>query len=749
MNIQTKFTSIFIAVGLLPTLLLSVIGYSRISSDLTTKTVDQISSVAEKQKENITGLIQSMQEETVRTASQQLDLEKAVGDYLEAGRSEDLLTINDFLRNRRLELPQVHSIYVTDTQGSVIATTLGSQEGKSLGADAVYVPDDKHSNIQLRQDPYDQIYKLFVTAPMVLDKKNVPKTILLFVYNLDDIVATVRDYSGLGDTGETVLVLHSKNGDYLSLLPLRFEQDAMLKTKLNDLGFTADSDIIRNNGFDYRGHQVIVATRHIDNTDWELATKVDSEEALAPLVNLRNTVIIVVVSAVGVIALLSLLITRPLTRPIVSLTEKARLIALGDLQQRITVKSKDEIGKLADSFNTMTSKLQDLYASLEQKVKDRTQALNEKVQELAEAKAKDDAILGSVGDGMVVTGSSGTILLINAIAADLLGLGLDSQQLIGQSISLCKFQDDAGNELLFENTPSQAAIHTGQKVVKEVKLIRKDGSTNSLSINAMPIFQAGRITGVIQLIRDITREKEVDRMKTEFISLASHQLKTPLSAIRWFTEMLISGDGGQLNKEQTEFAVNVSESTERMIELVNSLLNISRIESGRIIIEPKPTDVSQLVQGIVNDLKAKIDEKKQAFIISVHKDLPLINLDPHLIGQVYLNLLTNAIKYTPEGGEIAVFVSRKGNELVSQVSDSGYGIPIAQQKRVFQKFFRADNVAKVIADGTGLGLYLVKAIIESSGGRITFQSAEGKGTTFWFSLPMTGMVAKKGEVTLS
>jgi len=438
--------------------------------------------------------------------------------------------------------------------------------------------------------------------------------------------------------------------------------------------------------------------------------------------------------AVGLVVMLAVflgaVVSRSISRSLGELKDSAERLANGDFSQEVAVTGSDQIDQVGQAFNMMAVRLRGSY------------------QRLAFEAERDKILLESLGEGLITIDEKAKVVLINGKAMQI--LELDEREIAkGKLVNdIFTIYDQGDVRVLAKQTPAVMALHKATPIEGIFGFHKKEGGKLLVNISANPVVVNEKVAGAIMILRDVTKEREIDRMKTEFISLASHQLRTPLSAIRWYVEMLIAGDAGKLSSEQKDFAKIISESTDRMIALVSALLNISRIESGRITVTPKPTDLRELVTGVINDLKAKTEEKQQTLAISVHADLPKIKLDPHLIGQVYLNLLTNAIKYTQKNGEISVFISRKGNQVLSQITDNGYGIPKDQQDRVFQKFFRAANAVKVETDGTGLGLYLIKAVIESSGGKIWFESEENKGTTFWFSIPMSGMKARKGEVTL-
>jgi len=428
-------------------------------------------------------------------------------------------------------------------------------------------------------------------------------------------------------------------------------------------------------------------------------------------------------------------------KPLDELTKKSKELAIGDLSKRINITSHDELGQLGAAFNDMAQKLQEMKQGLENTVKHKTAELEENLEQLKIQQAKDDAIFKSIGEGLILTDNKGIVIFLNKNAE--ITLDLTRKDCYGKMLKdVLVLYDENAHMVPEENRPISIALNQGITKSSKLLLVKKNDQKINIEMTSSPVIQHCQeddkptIIGSITTIRDITKEREVDRMKTEFISLASHQLRTPLSSIKWYTEMLLNGDAGPLSPDQLELARSVSASSQIMSEIVGALLNISRIELGKIALNPKPTDLKELINACMKEVEVKYKAKKQILTFEIPENFPKVPIDVEMFKQVYLNLLTNAIKYSPAEGRIAINVSIKDNQFISTVSDSGYGIPKNQQDKIFKKFFRADNVIKKETDGNGLGLYLVKSIVESSKGKIWFESEEGKGTKFYFSLPL-------------
>jgi len=258
---------------------------------------------------------------------------------------------------------------------------------------------------------------------------------------------------------------------------------------------------------------------------------------------------------------------------------------------------------------------------------------------------------------------------------------------------------------------------------------------SSVAIVAMAITFFGGI-----LIKTIDKLAELNNMKTDFVSIASHQLRTPLSVIKWYTEFLSRKDKQtNLTDEQKKYIKIIDDSNQRMIRLVNDLLDISRIESGKIKIHPEPSNLVELIQNIVQENKILADKKNIKVNFKHEQNIPLVIIDPKRIGMVIENLLSNAIKYMRDKEKektISIELSIEEKQILFSLADNGVGIPDREQNKIFKKFFRANNTMKLQTSGTGLGLFIAKAIIESHAGKIWFVSKENIGTTFYFSLPL-------------
>jgi two-component system phosphate regulon sensor histidine kinase PhoR len=369
---------------------------------------------------------------------------------------------------------------------------------------------------------------------------------------------------------------------------------------------------------------------------------------------------------------------------------------------------------------------------------------------LATEKAKDDAILRSIGDGIVVADGRGTITFLNENARTLLDLSeVDNES--NTWAQLPTMLDPKTNKpLAIEELPLYKAVQ-GQSVVKQALLIQDEEIPEGrwVEMTATPIMVAGMPLGGVATLRDVTKEQQVDRAKTEFVSLASHQLRTPLSSINWYAEMLLAGDAGELNDEQRTYLDEVYQGNQRMVDLINSLLNVSRLELGTLAVDPEDTDVIALAQSVLNELAPEIKHRDINLETTLDPTTPHMLADPKLLRMVFQNLASNAVKYTPIGGSVSVQVVPDGDDITITVADTGLGIPKTEQSRIFSKLFRATNARESDTDGTGLGLYIVKSVIEHAGGTIEFTSEEGKGTTFYVRLPKSGMKEKAGTKSLS
>lgn len=297
----------------------------------------------------------------------------------------------------------------------------------------------------------------------------------------------------------------------------------------------------------------------------------------------------------------------------------------------------------------------------------------------------------------------------------------------------------------FKEHTSTQHIHQLEKALREATPFMSDTlhgvrpdekKAYTAEISLSPVVEEGKTLFFAVIAGDVTERKEIDRAKTEFVSLASHQLRTPLSAIRWYTEMLKEGMGGTITSTQKSYLEEVYRANLRMIELVNSLLNVSRIDMGTVQSEPEKITIPPVVKSVLGELRPQITEKKLSVREIYAPDLPEQWFDPKQMRMIFQNLISNAVKYTPEGGRVEVTVRPEGKHVFFSVSDSGIGIPKEQQPQIFNKLFRADNAREIDTTGTGLGLYIIKSIIEKEGGSLRFESEPGTGTTFYGILPI-------------
>jgi len=371
----------------------------------------------------------------------------------------------------------------------------------------------------------------------------------------------------------------------------------------------------------------------------------------------------------------------------------------------------------------------------------------------AEALHRGAALIEAAAEGIFSVDMDFKINLWNKAMENL--TGIPSDQIVGKDVSWGMDVTDRSQKTIFLKEQVFQKVMDTKKAVSisfldGYFLLNKENKKVAVAVTASPLYHDnGKMFGVVAVVSDETKEFEADRTKSEFVSIASHQLRTPISTMKWFSELLMAGDAGPLATQQQEFMKEIYAGIGRMADLVTMLLNVSRIEQDKLAVAPEPTDIAQLIHKIGEELRFDVSKRGLTLEVQVKEKLPIVNVDPRLMRFVIENLMTNAMRYTPTRGTITVSAAKSREFIEVNVADTGMGIPQQEQEKVFQKFFRATNAKDSVPEGTGLGLFIAKYAVEVSGGKIWFLSRQGKGTVFSFTIPLAGSKAKEGLKQLS
>lgn len=433
----------------------------------------------------------------------------------------------------------------------------------------------------------------------------------------------------------------------------------------------------------------------------------------------RATLAVMVTSIIAVLAsiLAGIQFTRSILQPAEKLTQTVRRIGQGHLNQKIDITTDDEIGELSREFNKMTERLRVF------------EEMN--VNQLVSEKKKSEAIVASIPDPVIMTDEDNRLILMNQAAGKVLGIRGDDWQ--GKSLAAV-VKDERWIKLLHAEAGAQEEVARQDQLLSmtegEVTLYFRPRQTRIVD-------ETGRVQGVVTLLQDVTRFKNLDRMKSEFIATVSHEFRTPLTSINMAVDILAQEVLGTVNERQRDLLTTAKDDCDRLTKLVKELLDLSRLESGKSELKRAQVDLQQLVNDALKPLKLQFKEKGIDLNLKIDSGLPVFEGDPQQLTWVLTNLVSNALRYTPEHGHVTIKAMREDHVLKISVADSGRGIPIEALETIFEKFVQVKEATDSTPGSVGLGLAIAREVVEAHGGKIWVESEVGKGSIFSFTIPLT------------
>lgn len=420
--------------------------------------------------------------------------------------------------------------------------------------------------------------------------------------------------------------------------------------------------------------------------------------------------LIVVLAALGAISF-----ARHINEPLKQFTSSATEIARGNFNHKVPTPSDEELAKLAKLFNFMTTELR---------------RLNEmNLNKIINEKNKTQTILKNIADGVIVTDPDNKVLVVNSIAES--WFGLREIDIVDQPIEKLIYEQKL---LSLINIIRAEGNHDDDKVEFTIKPDNKRKQIVLQAKAARVIDTEKKPIGIVTIFRDVTKEKEIDRMKTELVSMVAHELRSPLTSIAGFSELLL--DEGVTEQQSKEYAEIILKESNRLGNLINKFLDISRIESGKSQVHKTLVNIGEVIESVLEMNMYLAERKGMQVDLNIPEELAPVYVDRQMIGEVILNLFSNAVKYSPDEKKIAIEIEENETEQIISIIDQGYGIPEKSLSKIFEKFYRVpDNEHTQEITGSGLGLSLVKEIVELHDGVVSVDSTLGKGSIFRFTLP--------------
>jgi PAS domain S-box-containing protein len=451
-------------------------------------------------------------------------------------------------------------------------------------------------------------------------------------------------------------------------------------------------------------------------------------EAFEAAYQTQRTAVIWIVASALAAALLAWLFARRVTRPVTALSLSARQVNLeaNQFPEPVVVDTRDEIHELADTFNAMTQQLRS-YAAMQ-------------VERVLAEKTKTEAIVFSIGDGLIMTDHQGLIEFINHRARQLLDITVEYQSLLKKPLWDFLPKTEA-LDILWDIThnPQDSAPH-------ELDLTAT-GYPRVFQVSSEPVrTPRGEDIGIVIIFHDITLEKEIERMKDDFLHSITHDLRNPMASIRGFLKFLMDGLGGPINDQQRKMLETMDRASMRLLGMINDILDVAKLESGKMNLNLAEVDLKEAAGHVLELLQSQAQKKQVELVVDAPPDLPRLQADPLLMERLITNLVGNAIKFTPEKGRITVELRDDVHRVCGAVVDTGEGIPPEYLDKIFDKF---QQVAGQKKGGTGLGLTICRYIVEGHKGKIGVESEVGKGSRFHFWLSKGLVKAPSGDVVVS